>query len=354
MYRFLLATFALCICVLPSVSYGHEVYVLPADTIETAIQTAPFSGWETIAANIGDFIFWTFIAVVVSFGVFFISISRVLERLLDPFLFKLRRYAPVVSRVTIGLAFLAQAYYQAFYGPELSFANTVPGYEVITTVALVIIGVLITFGVYTRTAALAALGFFALAVYHYGSYMLTYTNYLGEIFVLLILGAHRIGVHAHADVRGRGIRGALGAVADWLAPKSFFILRVAFGISLLYASIYAKFLHNMLAFEVASTPLAGHMATLAENLGGFEPHFLVLGAGIIEVVIGLFFLLGIEIRFTSLFLEFWLMLSLIYFGEVVWPHLILIGIPIAFIFYGYDKYSLEGYFFKRNGREPVL
>jgi hypothetical protein len=63
---------------------------------------------------------------------------------------------------------------------------------------------------------------------------------------------------------------------------------------------------------------------------------------------------GIEIRFTSLFLEIWLALSLWYFGETVWPHLILIGIPIAFIFYGYDKYSLEGMVFKDPKRQPML
>src|SRR6201999_918731 len=118
----------------------------------------------------------------------------------------------------------------------------------------------------------------------------------------------------------------------------FFILRVTFGISLLYASIYAKFLHNHLALDVASMTFNGHMTNLAAALG-FEPHFLVIGACIIEIVIALFFILGIEIRFTALFLEFWLSLSLFYFGEVVWPHIILIGIPVAFIFYGYDKYS---------------
>ncbi len=80
----------------------------------------------------------------------------------------------------------------------------------------------------------------------------------------------------------------------------------------------------------------------------------MLGAAIIELLIGTFFILGIEIRFTALFVLFWLSLSLSYFGEAVWPHIVLIGIPVAFIFYGYDKYSLEGRFFKRRGREPVL
>jgi len=30
------------------------------------------------------------------------------------------------------------------------------------------------------------------------------------------------------------------------------------------------------------------------------------------------------------------------------------GLPLAFIMHGYDKYSIEGYFFKCGRREPVL
>jgi len=173
--------------------------------------------------------------------------------------------------------------------------------------------------------------------------MLTYTNYLGEILVLLILGAH----HAAHPKAGESW------LAKRLAPYSFLVLRVFFGISLLYASLYAKILHNNLALMVAELPLAGHASSIAQVLG-FEPHFLVLGAAIIEILIATFFILGIEIRFTSLFVLFWLSMSLWWFGETVWPHIILIGIPIAFICYGYDKYSLEGWLLKKGAREPVL
>jgi uncharacterized membrane protein YphA (DoxX/SURF4 family) len=330
------------------------VYVLSPEAIHYGLTTPAFSAWDVVTTNRAEFLFWTFVAVLLVFIVFFVSISRVVEAALDPFLRKLRPYAPVVSRVTIGLSFLAAAYYQAVFGPELPIAATFPGVTSLVSAVLVIVGTLITLGIYTRQAALAALAVFLVYVHQYGWYMLTYTNYLGEIVVLLILGGHRIGLHAHAERYGRGLRGFAGKVAERLAPYSFVLLRIAFGVSLLYASIYAKFIHNQLALSVASTPLAGHAATLAANLGGFEPHFLVLGAGIVEIVIGLFFLLGLEIRFTALFLEFWLTLSLVYFGEIVWPHLILIGIPIAFLFYGYDRYSLEGFFFKHGDREPVL
>jgi uncharacterized membrane protein YphA (DoxX/SURF4 family) len=328
---------------LPAVASAHEVYVLSSAQITEALGIAPFNMLAVVQQNLGEFLFWGFIAALTIFCVFFISLSRALERWLDPLFARLRKYAPAIARVTVGLSFIAAAYYQASYGPELPLTATFGVYSGIVTVILLTIGTMIIFGLYTRVAAAIALALFAIAVWYHGIYMLTYTNYLGEIIVLLILGAH----HAIAPKVGES------ALAKALAPYSFFLLRVCFGISLLYASLYAKVLHNNLALMVAELPLAGHAQSIAQALG-FEPHFLVLGAAIIEILIATFFILGIEIRFTSFFILFWLSMSLWWFGEVVWPHIILIGIPIAFICYGYDKYSLEGCLFKKGAREPVL
>lgn len=327
----------------PVLASAHEVYVLPSAEINQAIATPAFNMFAALQANVHQFLFWGFITILTIFVVFFVSISRFLEKKFDPLFARLRRYAAPIARVTIGISFLAGAYYHASYGPEIPLTTTFGMYAWIATALLYLIGILIMLGVYTRIAATIALGFFTIAVWYHGLYMLTYISYLGEILVLLILGSHH-GAHAR-----------IGAprLAKRFAPYSFLVLRICFGVSLLYASVYAKVLHNNLALMVAEFPLAGHSSSIAHALG-FEPHFLVLGAAIIEILIGLFFILGVEIRFTALFVLFWLSMSLWWFGEAVWPHLILIGIPIAFICYGYDKYSLEGWLFKKGAREPVL
>jgi hypothetical protein len=120
-----------------------------------------------------------------------------------------------------------------------------------------------------------------------------------------------------------------------------------FGISALYASWYAKLFHSNLALNTVTDY---HLTKYFH----FSALFIVLGALIVESLIGFFFILGIEIRFTALFFLVFLTLSLFFFGEVVWPHLILIGVNIAFILHGYDKYSIEGRFFEKDNREPVL
>ncbi len=343
---------ALAFSLVPFVASAHEVYVLTPAEIRVGLMTAAFSPWPIIMADLGQFVFWAFISILTVFIVFFASISRWFEKLLDPILLKARHYAPLIARVTVGSAFILTALNHSLFGPELPLVSIFGSFSGAIQFLFIGIGILVIAGWYTRFAAFLALLIFMAGVFVYGSYMLTYMNYLGEIVVLLLIGAHRVGVDRFHHSR-ESARHALDALAKKAAPYSFLILRIAFGISLLYASLYAKFVHNDLALQVASMPLAGHAHSLASALG-FEPHFLVLGAGIIEIVISLFFILGIEIRFTALFLEFWLTLSLLYFGEVVWPHLILIGIPIAFLFYGYDRYSVEGFFFKKGNREPVF
>ncbi|HUX80855.1 MAG TPA: DoxX family membrane protein [Candidatus Paceibacterota bacterium] len=327
----------LTVSAVPVITSAHEVYVLTPAEIKYGLQTPSFNELATIGSYFFQFTFWGLIAVVTIVVVFFISIIRPLERLLDPVLTRARRYAEPVARITIGLSFIAAAYYGATYGPELPILATFGAATFAIRLILVGIGVMLIANVYSEIAALIALALFIFSVYAHGMYMLTYANYFGDILLILVLGTWS----------------SRHLFSKKLAPYAFPFLRVCFGISLFYASLYAKILHNTLALQVASLPLAGH-ATSISHVFGFDPHFLVLGAAIIEILIALFFILGIEIRFTALFLLFWLSLSLWYFGEVVWPHLILIGIPIAFMLYGYDTYSLEGRFFKRRDREPVF
>ncbi len=305
---------------------AHEVYVLSHDQVIQAIDTPSFNELSVADQNLGEFTFWAFVSVLLVVVVFFSSISGWAEKKFDPFFARIKKHAPLISRLTVGFSFLFAALNQGTYGPELPLTPAYGAFVPLITVVLVAIGLCIIFNFYARVAAAVSLVLFGYAVYRNGWYMLTYVNYLGEFFILLS------GIHS---------------LSKKLAPYGFLVLRVLFGISLIFASAYAKIIHNNLAlFTVEKFHL--------DKILGFEPHFLVLGAAIVELVIGTFFILGIEIRFVSAFFLFWLTLSLIFFGEAVWPHIILIGLPIAFICYGYDKYSVEGRFFKKGKREPVL
>jgi hypothetical protein len=72
----------------------------------------------------------------------------------------------------------------------------------------------------------------------------------------------------------------------------------------------------------------------------------VLGAGFVESVIALLILFGVNMRWNILFFVFWVTLSLLYFGEAVWPHVILYGIATTLFLYGYDRFTLERFIVK--------
>ena len=338
--------FVVSALIAPSIASAHEVYVLTPEQLKAGLAAPSFSMVSELLENMHQFMFWAFMSISVVVFIFLLSTSKRLEKKLSPSILRVKHYAPKVARITVGLSFFAAGYYRALFGPELPLIRLYGSYAGAVDVLLFILGFLILCNLYIRTAAFISLALFALAVKEKGMYMLTYTNYLGELVVLLLL----------SEITGKKkkhLSPFFKTIAAHYERFRFPFLRVTFGVALIYASLYAKFIHNNLALQVAQMPLEGHVLNVAATLG-FEPHFLVLGAGILEIVLGLFFIFGFEIRFAALFLEFWLTLSLCYFGESVWPHIVLIGIPIAFFLHGYDKYSLEGYFFKKGSREPVL
>jgi len=362
----------LCGIFVPHGASAHEVYVLNQATIAQDLASNSPNPFGAFWTNQYQFFFWGFVAFVTVTTVFFASVFHAFELRCRPFLLYIKRWAPLVTRLTLGVCLIVGTYYQGLFGPELPLIGFAGQWTGLLQWVLYVIGFLILFGFCTRVAAFVALIIFFLSVLRYGSYMLTYTNYLGEILITLILGGGAWSLDAKRLLRvcdlkqncaeknpGGGGRSAKrnGAKGFWkdsfadlikkLEPYAFPIARVGFGVSIVFAAFYAKFLHSTLALDT----IAQYHLT---NYFHFDPLFIVLGALIIESLVGLFFILGVEVRWTAIFFLFWLALSLLYFGEAVWPHLILLGLNLAFLLHGYDRYSLEGRFFAHPGREPVL
>ncbi len=250
---------------------------------------------------------------------------RRLELFFEPYLTPLRQWAPLVARVTLGVCLIACAWYGALFGPELPL-SVFGDWATAISAVLYISGALIVFGVLSIPAGFAALGIFALAMVQWGWYpLITYANYLGEILFLLLIAYN----------------------ARRFKQYAFLILRVCFGASLIGASVYAKFIHAQLALDVVAQY---HLTQYFH----FDPLFIVLGAGIIEFLAGIFIIIGFEIRHTVLFLLFWLTLSLLFFQESVWPHLVLVGVLVALFMYGYDRWTVGGRLFNRGKLQPFL
>ncbi|MGH7245319.1 MAG: hypothetical protein ACREGI_00105, partial [Candidatus Levyibacteriota bacterium] len=62
-----------------------------------------------------------------------------------------------------------------------------------------------------------------------------------------------------------------------------------------------------------------------------------------EISIGLFILLGFAMRFTVLISLFFITLSLLYFHELIWPHIMLYGISFSLLINSGDVFTIDHY-----------
>lgn len=325
--------------VAPAVASAHEVYVLSQDEIRQAV-AAPIPDFIGVAtAHIGQFFEWMVISIVLVMAIFFASIAKPIEMLLDPILLKIKHWAPAITQATVGLALIASAAYNAAFGPELPFESIFGHFALAGRVLFGVSGLLMLFGIYPRIAGgILALLFVPLA-YAKGIYTLSYATYLGEALFVLFFGASYSLTTAPFFFKKD--------ILPHLHKYKFVIMRVFFGVSLIFASVYAKLIHGDLALQ---TVTKYHLT----NYFHFDPLFLVLGAMIVEILLGLFFMVGFEVRFTSIFFLTFLTMSLVFFGEAVWPHIILIGTALSMFVHGYDRYTLTAFLSRRKDLEPVL
>lgn len=327
---------------------AHEVYVLDQETIDAALQNPPLQVFSIIYAEQARFFFWMFLTILVLVFVGVVSVSKRLEAVCDPFLLKLRRFAPFIGRVTLGLSIIASGYFSALFGPELPLSMILPVEWIDPFRAfLIIAGILLVLGFMTRVASLAVILVYVFMMTKFSYYMLTYINYFGEMVIAFALGSRVWAVDrlfAHQTVK------YFKNTMIFVEEHAFFILRLAFGTSLLFSAFYAKFLHAQLAIEtVVQYNLTDYFH--------FSPSFIVLGAFAVELLLGTLFILGIEVRFAAIFLTVFLAMSLLYFGEAVWPHLILVGGAATIFAYGYGRFTLERSYLNkhhRNAEEPVF
>lgn len=329
-----------CTLFIPSIASAHEVYVLDHDEINNAL-TAPRSDFiPIIEQNLGLFIFSGVVALGLVVGVLLLSKMPFVERVFDPLLHKIKHFAPIITQFTFGLALTASGIYSAAFGPELPLSDSFGSFTHIVQALFVLLGVMIISGVFPRIAGSIALIIFLPLIFHYKTYMLNYGTYFGEVLALAFFG----GGYSVFKIKQPAFE---KNIERHLHKYKFLLLRVIFGVSLIYASVYAKYIHGGLAMETV----------LRYNLTDyfpFEAGFIVLGAFITELLIGLFFLIGFEIRFTSLVFIFFLIQSIFFFGEAVWPHIILIGTAMAMFTHGYDRYTIVAKFSRRKDLEPVI
>jgi len=183
----------------------------------------------------------------------------------------------------------------------------------------------------TELAGLVSLLIFIYIASLENGYMLTYANYFGEFVVLFLFGTRFISLDRTFFGRVTFFS-SLEKYRDLETP----IVRILYGVALIYAGISIKFIHQNLSLLVYNQY---HL----ENFFHATGSFIASGAGVSEVLIGLFILIGFAMRFTLIISLVFITLSLLFFREMVWPHFILFGISFNLMINSADKLTVDHY-----------
>lgn len=317
---------------LPVSSFAHEVYVLNKENFDKGIHAYADKNPLLYLADkdhLGMSLFIALGILLIYASVFLWSITNYAYRL-DKIIKKAKPFGFLIIRLTIAVSFFFAANNNSMFGPELSL-NTVWGGEIIK-ISLYVISIFILIGLFTELAAFAALILFTYLFLHFGIYMTTYLDYLGIIIVLLLFGSGFISLDRFLFGNQMLIK-FFGKYKFLETP----IIRIFFGISLVYAAYSVKILHPILPIEVYNQH---HLAKYFFNL---PAYFVAAGAGAIELTIGILIIIGLQTRLTIILSLIFISLSLLYFREMLWPHIVLYGISFSLLINSADRLTADYY-----------
>ena len=312
----------------PTLAFAHEQYVLTEHQLDSGFSDRATNVLDSLKnpdnLRIGIFVGIGIAVLIVLY--FFFQYSK-LGKSLNRKLYQLENSGHFLLRISLAASLLASAYFQAFLGPEIPI-STVPFGKFLTPVMFVL-GVLLIFGLFTRVVSL--LGFLILiaSTFVYKDYMITYFNYFGEYLVLIIFGSYFFS----GDNQFFGSSKLINKYKD----LEILILRVTYGISVLYPAITIKILHPAVIVEIYNQYQLGKIWWL------FPPDALLtsLGAGLAQIAVGLFLIFGFETRLAALVTFLLYLGSVIFFQESVWPHIVLLALAFYFVINNGGKYTLD-------------
>ena len=264
---------------------AHEAYVLPASEFDAGLKIFaqyPFAPLID-AVHLHTFLFIA-LCVAVSYVLSFLWSTTNWSDFLDRIVKKASVAGPLIIRLAVCASFFYSAQSNVMLGPELPLA-VLPGGPLIRFL-LFVLAFMILLGIFTEVAGAISLVLFAVLCWHFGWYMATYANYFAEFAVLAVFGSRFLSL----DRLFYGEKRWWSGLARHTSLEIPFV-RVFYGIGLAYAGYTIKFVHQNLTIAVYNQY---HLV----NFFHASASFIAAGAGLAEMLIGLFVIFGFAMRWT--------------------------------------------------------
>ena len=331
------------VCAFAGTAMGHVDYVTdgpgdPLDGIAYAIEvlSEPFN-----AALVGG----TTVLVLLAFGAYLavrpdIPDLRVLASRLDDY----HDLVPWMLRLSVGLPLVGAGFGGYLFAPPIEFD---PGTNPLVRIALVGVGFFILFGLATRIVATIGLALYAGTLLWNPAAILA-IEYLPGFLAILIFGGGRPSaddmLQQVAATEGT-LYGRIDPVHHlkaWLDARTApyvhlvpLVLRVGLGVAFVYLGLTQKLADPGQALLVVEKYDLTQVVPV-------DPGLWVLGAGLVEMGVGLAILAGLFTRASAA--TAFLMLTLTLFGlpdDPVLAHVTLFGMTSALFTLGSGPYSLD-------------
>src|SRR5258708_9555028 len=92
----------------------------------------------------------------------------------------------------------------------------------------------------------------------------------------------------------------------------------------MYPAITYKLLHPEVIIDIATRYNLMQFPWLFPR----DPLLIALGSGMAQVVVGFFLILGFQTRLNTLITFCLMFMSVIFFKEAVWPHIVLLALAL--------------------------
>ncbi len=318
----------------PALAFAHENYVLPEPVIAAGMRDYSLSVLDALKdpGNLKIALVVSIISAAVLILYFLFQPSKA-GVWLDEHLQKFHRFGELVLRLALAASFLFSAHSFAYLGPEISI-NSLP-FGGLIRVLLYVTGALLVLGLFGQAVGLISLALIIAATFVYKDYILTYFNYYGEFLALIFFGSGWFSL----DKLIFGANKLKHKFKDW----EIFIIRVTYGISILYPAISIKLLHPIIILDIVNR----YNLTKFHWLFPHDPLLIALGTGLAQVVVGTAIILGFQTRLNTLITFVLMVLSVVFFKEAVWPHYILLALALYLIINNGGKISLDSYIRQR-------
>lgn len=332
MRKFILSGFILLFFLLtyPPLAHAHEAYVLTQDEFQQGLSLYSPNPLGPLLSS--DYLPVSIVITIVVVATYLLSIlwsTTTLAGMIDVWIRKASIVGPFIIRLAISTSFFFAASSNVIFAPELQL-STVYGGEVIRFL-LFVLSIMILFGFLTEIAALVGIVIFGYVSFTYGFYMITYANYFGELLVLFLFGTRFFSVDRLLIGRE-----AWHKTLERYRHLEIPIVRILYGVALIFAGVSIKFFHQSLTVAVYNQY---HLI----NFFHASAEFIAAGAGLTEIAIGFFILIGFCQRLTILISLVFITLSLLYFRELLWPHVMLYGISFSLLINSADQLTVDRY-----------